>query len=192
MKLTDRLSEIRKNYIQYLPFTITGLMTMISMTLVWIEPEFINENGDVAHYIVTDSVKFFGFGIIFNFILILFHKDIWKYTFSIQLLLAFFGVIDIISSTYKIGIGFVEIEIISSALFLIHIIANNEIINHIIREKEIDPEKAKELKQNEMKTMIEFYVKKFEDKSRLELEEILNSGSYTNEAEQAAKRLLNK
>ena len=190
MNLYKRLLEIKTNLILYLPIIATGLMTLVSMIMIWIEPEFLNENGEIINYQVNDEVRYFSYGILLNLALIIVHKDIWKYTFSLQLILAFWGLIDVLSVVIVINLGIVKIEVISLLLLLIHIAINKDIVKSILGNKNIDQEKMEQDKQKSFDTPVLFFIEKFSDKTQEELNEIAQGDNYTHEAKEAAKRLM--
>ena len=190
MNLYKRLLEIKTNLILYLPIIATGLITLGSMIMIWIEPEFLNENGEIINYQVNDEVRYFSYGILLNLALIIVHKDIWKYTFSLQLILAFWGLIDVLSVVIVINLGIVKIEVISLLLLLIHIAINKDIVKSILGNKNIDQEKMEQDKQKSFDTPVRFFIEKFSDKTQEELNEIAQGDNYTHEAKEAAKRLM--
>lgn len=190
MKIRERLIEIKKNFFQYVPFVVVGLFTLGSMILVWLKPDIINENGKYVHYIVSDSVKFFGYGLLVNVALIAFHKEIWKYTFLLQLLLAVWGVISITSSTIKIGIGAIELELLSLLFLIVHSALNKEIVTTLMGRVVLDEEKAKQAEKESMEANIAFFINKFSTKSQFELQNISGDEGFTKAAQEAANRLL--
>lgn len=190
MNLKKRLIEIKTNFHLYIPFIIASLLTLTSMILVWIKPEFTDENGQITGYQVNDTVKYFFYGIIFNLVLILIHKNLWKYTFLLQLILAFWGLIHVLNVTIEIYLGIVKIEIVSVLLLLIHVAINKDIIKFFLGTLNIDEEKAEQERQSIIDSAIDRFTEIFSDKTYDELSEISKSESYTNEAKEAAKRLM--
>ena len=111
--------------------------------------------------------------------------------FSVVLIAATVGLIQF--RTYSVGLdfGLFQIEITILFLLVVHLITNREIIKVIIKKLGMgDVEQTESTLIDD--DVINTYLAKYSTKTTKELEDIINSGDYSREATEAARKLMTK
>lgn len=110
------------------------------------------------------------------------HSKVWVYLFLFLLFVSFSDIIDFTEFKLSFSIGSLYINIISLTLTLSHFALNADLFKI--------PEKTEEEMMNESKEKVNRFVKKFESRSRYELENMLKN-KLVPEAKEAIQQLLN-
>lgn len=147
--------------------------------------------GSYVEYVVPENIIYGGICLIFIWAMALIKDNYWKYFFSVVLIAATVGLIQF--RTYSVGLdfGLFQIEITILFLLVVHLITNREIIKVIIKKLGMgDVEQTESTLIDD--DVINTYLAKYSTKTTKELEDIINSGDYSREATEAARKLMTK
>lgn len=129
-----------------------------------------------------------------------FKKRIWKYLFVIVLIVSYFGVIQVASFGVGLGIGALNIDLIPTALILLHLLLHfhkslgnskssetNSVIFNLLSKK--DDIGLKHSDNNQ--ALVNRFESKYKNKSKVELQQIVDNPSMVKEAKLVAQKLIN-
>lgn len=138
------------------------------------------------------SVFLFGSGI--SFVLFIFKIKYWKYLFSVLLVLNFFDIIEFNYYSTYVGISGLRINIIPFLFLFFHMFLNSESLDRSDNKNYFSIfHKSEKTKKNAYNSKVERFENKFKNKSKKQLEEIIeNKDVMTKEAIKAASNLLDK
>lgn len=149
-----------------------------------------SNQGSLTRYEIVDQVKYGAFSLLLVAVLALARKEAWKQLFTLTILLSFTPLLKFSNSTYSIGVGPLDIDLLALVLLLAHLIFNKEALGFI--SKMAKPGKSiKKDQVDHYEASVQNFTHRFRNKSQEELQHISTSKDMTNEAREAAKRLLN-
>lgn len=128
-------------------------------------------------------------------VLIILKKVEWKFVFLALILLSYTPVVQFYHWNFSFGIGFFQINLISTALLVLHLKANEVIMETIyakLKPGKKQTQKRETKWQNEKELRIQGFERRFQKKEIDELEKVLNNPVFSDESKEAAKRLLEK
>lgn len=176
----------RQEIIKLIPFVIASLLVVISIILVLMIPNTVNDKDEIVRYVVSDSILYASFGLIIVLIFIVQRKNYWKHAFGILLIIALTPLIQFYSQTFSFGIGIIQFDLTALGLLIFHVALNKEVLRDTLdsfKTSETEKEENKELQ-------IENFERKFASKDKSELQRIVNENFLVPEAVEAARRLL--
>jgi hypothetical protein len=182
---------MKKKIGQLIAFIIATILTLTHIIEVLLKPSYVNADGETVTYNVVDSVFYGSIGLGITLILIMLNKNAWKYTFTLLLILAFTPFIGFYNRTFSFGIGIIEFELTVLSLLILHLLANPDIL-HQIKTFVKTKDSSIESPSDKFESTVKLFETKFQNKSTIELEKILNNNLLVPEAIEAARRLLKK
>lgn len=169
---------MKTRVIQFIPFLIATTLTLISCVKVFID-NLQERNANTTHGIPAPVV----YGVIALTVIglsIPLRRNIWKYLFLIVVVISFFQYLRFSHLGFAIYIGSLKIDLIAIPILISHIVIN------------IDAFKARERTNEDIEQSradkINFFIKKFENKSAEELESL--NEKYLEPEAQVAKRIV--
>jgi hypothetical protein len=182
---------MKKKIGQLIPFIIATILTLTHIIEVLLKPSYVNADGETVTYNVVDSVFYGSIGLGITLMLIILNTQLWKYAFTILLILAFTPFIGFYNKTFSFGIGIIQFELTALSLLIFHLIVNPDVF-HRIKDFIKNNESSKESPSDKFESTVKIFETKFQNKSTIELEKILNNNLLVPEAIEAARRLLKR
>ena len=180
---------MKKELYKLIPFGIASILVLTHVIQTLLKPGYVNTDGNKVTYVVTDSVKYSGFGLLIILTLILLNKPVWKYVFGFLTILALTPWISFYNQTFSFGIGIIQFEVTALGILIFHLILNPEVFESFKSVIKPKPE-PEESKQAKFENSVNGFETRFSKKSTDELKNIVEQNSLVPEALEAAKRLL--
>lgn len=181
----------KKDIYKLIPFGIASTLVLIHAIEVLLTPGYVNAEGNQVTYSMVDSVKYSGLGLLIVLALVFINRPVWKYLFAVITIVALTPLISFYSHTFSIGIGFLSFEVTALSLLIFHCLLNPEIFEFIKSVFETEQESEHD-RQAKYEATVNGFERRFGSKSTEELRNIISKNILTNEAIEAAKRLLDK
>ncbi len=172
-----------------IPFGIACVLVLTHIVQTKLRTAYVNEHGLDMTYLVVVGVKYGGFGLTIVLTLVLVQKELWKYAFTFVALLASISVIDFYSSRFLIKAGIVDIEVMSVAILIGHLVLNPEVFDPLKPLFRTIPV-SEEMKRTRFEHSVKLVEAQFKNKPTEELEKIVEQNVLVSHAIEAAKRLL--
>ena len=174
-----------------IPFGIASALVITVVARAMLTPSYLNADGITITYIVSDPVKFGGFGLAIVLTLILLNKPAWKYAFAVLTIFALTPVISYYSYTVSVGSGKIEIELTALGILIFHLLVNRDVVASF-KSSLKSPNQTDESKIEKFEASVQRFESKFEGTSQAELRRMVAQNSLVPEAIEAAKRLLDR
>lgn len=182
-------TKITKNISSFIAFVIASLLVCTTLALSMFNSNMLNNQGEIISTGIIEPVKYAGYGLLATLTLLVTNNKAWIYSFIILLLIAQTSLVQFCNYTYSIGIiGFIEIELTSLILLIIHIRCNDQVLRLLFPKN-----KTPALNKNIIDEKLIFHFKwKFQNKTKDQLLSIIDKNELVPEAIEASKRLLNE
>jgi len=170
---------------EYVALIISCLLVIAHVFEVLTTNVANSNEGFTTRYQMVDEVKYGALALVVVIVLIATKKEAWKLVFGSVLILSFTPVVKFSSYTLFFETGLLYIDLISLTLLIGHISMNKEAFNFL---KPSGATKKGQL--DKFEAGIKNFMHRFRTKSQEELEQISVDANMSQEAVEAAKRLL--
>tara|TARA_B100000614_G_scaffold240498_1_gene240915 strand:+ start:301 stop:897 length:597 start_codon:yes stop_codon:yes gene_type:complete len=192
--ILDKSSVNRKIVIKkYLPLLVSLAISTLTIISILLKPGINNPDGSVSTYIVQTNLILGFIGLAIISILAILKKEIWSVLFILFQLIFFLDLVTIGNFSFYISLGPITINLTPIPFVLTHLKLNKDVLIKLKLKEPKDPTSINAKMESEKKhfnTQIEIFKEKWKDKSKEELETIIENNVHELTAIEAAKQLL--